>query len=260
MSKDSPYVGKYVCFGLSDGSFSWGRIKAEGIVNTPNGEKEVFILTDRMTCYVPKGDLARNSIKAISRRISAGTAGPMALPGPTSPDSLPDYQKGGYKALPEKTVKDEKDEKNANLPVKAPSNLPSVPEAHGVPELSEVMGIEKSEGLPMAQKVGSAQSTTDPGRRIDYLLRRYGYDTNVRKDQLNLDEETGDIIDREILGLDDLTDDELFLLAMKRKINGIGLNQGAQNMLAMGLSPIPEEEIEGKAVALLKERKGLKPE
>ncbi len=257
MSENSPYAGKYVCFGLSDGSFSWGRIKAEGVVNTPNGLKEVFILTDRMTCYVPKGELAQNSVRAISRRISAGTSGPMALSGRTDPESLPDYQKAGYgpKALPEAVS-----EKKPELPVKREEMLPAVPEKDGIPELSGVMDIQESKGLHMFQKTGSAQSSVDPGRQIDYVFRKYGYDTNIRKDQLNLNEERGDIIDREVLELEDLTDDELFLLVMKRKINGIGLNQGAQNMLAMGLSPVPEEEIESKAVALLKERKGIKPE
>lgn len=232
-------------------------------MNTPNGEKEVFILTDRMTCYVPKGELAQNSVKAISRRITAGTAGPMAMPGRTDSTSLPDYQKGGYKALPEKTASDgEPKEENKNIPVKpVPKwSASSVPELRGIPELSDVMDIQRSSGLNMFQKIGSAQRSASPGGQIDYVFRKYGYDTNIRKDQLNLEEEGGDIIDREVLGLDDLTDDELFLLVMKGKINGIGLNQGAQNMLAMGLSPIPEGEIEGKAVALLKERKGIKSE
>jgi len=258
VSENSPYVGKYVCFGLSDGSFTWGRIKADAVVNTPNGPKEVFVLTDRMTCYVPKGELAEITVSVISKRISAGTAGPMALPGRTDPETLPEYQKGAYKAaLPE--AKPNKDSGNKALPVKKESTLPAVPEASGVPELSEIMDIEKSPGLNMFEKVGRAQSSIQSGRHVDYIFRKYGYDTNVRKDQLNLDPEKGDVVDREILGLDDLTDDELFLIAMKAKIDGMGFNQGARNMLRFGLSPLPKHEVEEKAVALLKERKNVKP-
>ena len=251
-------MGKYVCYGLSDGSFTWGRIKAEATVNTPNGPKEVFILTDRMTCRVPRGELERRAVARLGRQISAGKAGPMALPGNTDPSTLPDYQKAGYgaKALPSGSGQNEP----SNLPVKREQMCPMLPEKHGIPELSEIMDIEKSDGLPMYQKVASVQSSSDPLRAIDYVFRKFGYDTNVRKDQLNLDEESGDVIDRQILGLEDLTDDELFLLVMRRKISGIGLNQGARNMLALGLSPIPESEIEGKAVALLKERKNVKSE
>ena len=254
----SPYIGKYVCFGLPDGSFSWGRIKEEGVVNTPDGEKEVFILTERMTCRVPQGDLERSSVKAISRRIGAGTAGPMAIPGRTDPKTLPSYQQGGYKALPEKT--EDKKPENTALPVKANSALAPVPESAGVPELSEVMNIQKSEGLRMSQKVGSVMSSVDPGRKIDFIFRRYGYDTNVRKDQLNLDD-GGDIIDRKVLGLEDLTDDELFLVVMRGKVSGIGLNQGAQNMLALGFSTDGKQvSVDKQAANILKERKGIKVE
>ena len=48
---NSSYIGKYVCYDQADGGACWGRIKDEAVVNTMNGEKEVFILTDRYVRY-----------------------------------------------------------------------------------------------------------------------------------------------------------------------------------------------------------------
>lgn len=48
----SEYIGKYVCYDQMDGGACWGKIKDEAVVNTMNGEKSVFILTDRYVRYV----------------------------------------------------------------------------------------------------------------------------------------------------------------------------------------------------------------
>lgn len=49
MSGEKSYVGKYVCYGNKEGLFCWGKIEAEGIVNTAKGLRGVFILVDRMS-------------------------------------------------------------------------------------------------------------------------------------------------------------------------------------------------------------------
>ena len=72
INPDKPFVGKFICYGEEDGSFSFGKIVDEGIVNTPKGEREVFILENRTTCRVPKGDLEMQSVQAISRKIGPG--------------------------------------------------------------------------------------------------------------------------------------------------------------------------------------------
>lgn len=46
------FIGKYVCYDQMDGGACWGRIKDEAVVNTMNGEKSVFILTDRYVRYL----------------------------------------------------------------------------------------------------------------------------------------------------------------------------------------------------------------
>ena len=50
MAESGKYVGKYVCYGNEDGGFCWGKIKSIGRVLTTKGEKDVLILTDRITC------------------------------------------------------------------------------------------------------------------------------------------------------------------------------------------------------------------
>lgn len=47
------YIGKYVCYGNLEGGFCWGKIKAVVKVNSPKGERQAFVLTDRMTCLRP---------------------------------------------------------------------------------------------------------------------------------------------------------------------------------------------------------------
>lgn len=50
MTDYSQYIGKYVCYGNSDGGFCWGKIKCIVHVNTQKGLKDAFVLTDRITC------------------------------------------------------------------------------------------------------------------------------------------------------------------------------------------------------------------
>ena len=50
------YIGKFVCYSQMDGGACFGRIKDECKVNTSTGEKEVFILTDRVVRYVHGND------------------------------------------------------------------------------------------------------------------------------------------------------------------------------------------------------------
>jgi hypothetical protein len=53
------FIGKYVCYGNDKGGFCWGKIKSEVRINTPEGEKPAFILTDRMTCQSPPYEVKR---------------------------------------------------------------------------------------------------------------------------------------------------------------------------------------------------------
>jgi hypothetical protein len=48
----SEYIGKFVCYNQADGGACWGRIKDEAIVNSMDGEKEVFILEHRYVRYL----------------------------------------------------------------------------------------------------------------------------------------------------------------------------------------------------------------
>jgi len=187
---DKSFVGKYVCYAKSDGSFTFGRIKDQGFQNSIKGEKEVFILTDQITCRVANNYLELATIQSLGRRIAAGTAGPTMLPGPTDPMMLPDYQRfGDRKMLPVKTEEKSLEIVGSMLPAKV-----STPEGRGlVPALEQTMGMVRSQGLPMMQKVGQVRSSID-GHEINFLLRRYGYDTSVRRDSLNM---KTDIVDPE---------------------------------------------------------------
>lgn len=248
--EEKPFIGKYVCYGEEDGSFTWGRIKDEGWVNTPTGEQEVFVLTDRMTCRIARSELEAKTIGAISRRISSGAAGPIALPG-TIKEALPVYQRFGVgNQLPAKT-----EEPTKNLPV-----VTETPEGKGlVPKLEDEMNLPAkdtlvSKGLPILQKGGTVHLQSS-GRDVTYMLRRYGYDTNVRKDAISLDT---DIVDKGTIGFEDLTDDELFLLAMQAKIQDATsrLNQGMRNILAL-TSGGHEELVADAAANALKERRKI---
>jgi len=41
-------VGKYVCYGRGDGKFCFGRIVAQTRVNSTDGERDAFVLEDRL--------------------------------------------------------------------------------------------------------------------------------------------------------------------------------------------------------------------
>ena len=43
------YIGKYVCYGNTNGMFCWGKIESEIVINTAKGLREAFVLVDRMT-------------------------------------------------------------------------------------------------------------------------------------------------------------------------------------------------------------------
>jgi hypothetical protein len=58
----SQYVGKYVCYGNSDGGFCWGKIKSAVQINSQKGFKDAFVLTDRITCPgLPYKNMRRHS-------------------------------------------------------------------------------------------------------------------------------------------------------------------------------------------------------
>lgn len=216
---DKSLVGKYVCYAKSDGSFTWGRIKDQGFQNCSKvgdkdfqnkGEREVFIMTDQIVCRVANNELELASIWGLERRLEAGKGGTTMLPGPTDPRLLPDYQRfGDTKLLPEKVVEAEKEEnKLLPVPVKEKQGL--------IPRLGKQLGFCKSKGLPMMQKVGMVVSTTD-GRNIKFVLRRFGYDTTIVKGSLNLKK---DIIDADDPVYNGMTDGEVFLMAMRAKLQG----------------------------------------
>jgi hypothetical protein len=217
------YVGKYVCYGDEDGSFTWGRIKDEGWGNTASGEREVFILTDRMTCRVARNTEEFKSIKAICRRITSSGVGAFATGGTEIPVALPDYQRfGNCDKLP---LRAEPESFEGDLAVRGATEVRGV-----VPKLEDEISIQPTKGLSIFEKSGSVVSSRD-GHMMTFLFRRYGYDTSVPKSSLDLDT---DIVDGSLSGFADLTDDELFLLAMKAKLqNTSRLNLGMRNILAL---------------------------
>ena len=87
---------------------------------------------------------------------------------------------------------------------------------------------------------------------MNCILRRYGYDTNVRKDKLNLGG-GGDIVDRHTEGFEDLTDGELFFMAMQQKMQGGGFDKGVRNMPALGGAG-SEGGAGGRTIAIPKHR------
>ena len=56
---ESSFIGKFVCYDQADGCACWGRIVDEAIVNTMEGEKEVFILDNRYVRAWRTRDLRR---------------------------------------------------------------------------------------------------------------------------------------------------------------------------------------------------------
>lgn len=75
---DKSYVGKYVCFDRADGGACWGRIKDVGLINTRDGEKEVFILENRYVRYWRTHDL--KNFRTFFPGASAGDLS-MSMPG-----------------------------------------------------------------------------------------------------------------------------------------------------------------------------------
>ena len=221
---DKTLIGKYVCYATQGGSFTWGRIKDVGEYNTMNGMVGIFILTDQITCRVAGNELEMASIQGLGNLISEGKAGPSLLPGPTDPTTLPDYQKFGERKQITTGA-----EKASEFPL-VPTNTP---EGQGlVPALEKDMGLEKSKGLRIMQKVGTVVSSVD-GHPIHFILRRFGYDTGVCKSSLNL---KTDIVDASIAEFQGMTDGELFIKAMQAKMAGVSICEilGQKKELALG--------------------------
>jgi hypothetical protein len=167
------------------------------------------------------------------------------MPGQTDKAHLPEYQRfGDCKQLP------------SNIP--SSSNLSVVkktPEGQGiVPILENNMNVQPSKGLDILQMAGDFHSQMT-GRDSSFLLRQYGYDTNIRKESINLET---DVVDTGVFDFGDLTDDELFLLAMQAKIQVATsrLNQGMRNILMLNSGGF-EEKIAEEAVKTLKNKRNI---
>ena len=94
------------------------------------------------------------------------------------------------------------------------NHLPAKVSCSDIQALGQTIGMAKSQGLPIMQKVGHVVSSVD-GHSIDFILRRYGYNTSVCKNSLNLNT---DIIDPGDEAYSGLLDGEVFLIAMKEKL------------------------------------------
>jgi hypothetical protein len=82
------FVGKYVVYDRMDGGACFGRIVDEGVVNTLKGEREVFLLDNRIVRY------ARTTDQARFRRFFPDAAEPSAsVPGSLSSDGS--FRAGG---------------------------------------------------------------------------------------------------------------------------------------------------------------------
>ena len=219
---EKTFVGKFVCYGEEDGSFSWGRIVDEGVVNSPEGEKEVFILADRTTCRVPKSALEMESVRAVSRAIGPGGQRHF-LPSPSKEETAA--------LLPEKCEEAKAAEPQPYRPPERPPELDGI-----VPDLGDLMGLKREDmgnRTPMKEMVRTIKSRTNPDKEITFLIRKYEYRTNVRKERINIlsMQEGGDIVDKDSMGLEGMTDDELFLCVMGRGADGLPINQGMKNLL-----------------------------
>ena len=208
---DKSLVGKYVCYATQDGSFTWGRIKDQGLQNSMYGDKEVLILTDQLTCRVARNELELATIGRMGTLIEQGKAGPLLPPGPTNQSNLPSYQKFGD----QKFIEAAAERKEFAL-------VPTTkPEQQGrVPALEKKMGLAKSKGLPMMQKVGRVISSVG-GHEINFILRRFGYDTSVRRESLNM---KTDIVDPSSEEFNGMMDGEMFLKVMQVKMSGTGIS------------------------------------
>ena len=203
---DKSFVGKYVCYAADDGSFTFGRIEDQGWVRTVKGEREVFVLTNQIVCRVARSELELETIGRIRNRIEAKRE-PLFLP--SDPPAILDYKRfGDRRLLPEKQ------EASLVPTVKTGESLVCSPDRSVVPKLD--IGMVKSQGLPMMQKVGVVHSSVD-GHPINFVLRRFGYNTIVHRNSLN---EGSDIIDPDRDEFKDMTDGEVFLLSMREKLKG----------------------------------------
>jgi hypothetical protein len=208
---DKSCVGKYVCYAAPDGSFTFGRILDQGWQMTIKGDREVFILTDQITCRVARNSMELASIESIRNRLESGRE-PAMLPDQFVAASRPrDYQQFGQKQLPDQQFGQKQ------LPEAIGQSLPVVVSTHEgsglVPALEKTMPIAKSAGLPMMQRVGRITSSVD-GHIINFVLRRYGYATTVRRESLGQD----DVIDVSGPEFAWLTDGEVFIAAMQAKL------------------------------------------
>jgi len=199
-------VGKYVCYAAQDGSFTFGRIQDQGRQKTLHGDKEVFILADQITCRVARNELELATIGRIQNRIESGREPMQMLPEPPRDyqqfgDSRKQLPEGGQKQLPE---------------AEASQSLSAVVPEGGLVALEKVqLSFSKSSGLPMMQRVGRVTSSVD-GHGINFVLRRFGYATTVRRESLAPE----DIIDVSGPEFSGLTDGEVFIMAMQAKLKG----------------------------------------
>ena len=205
---DKSFVGKYVCYATQDGSFTWGRIKDQGFQKSMYGEKEVFILTDRIICRVARNELELMTIQRMGTIIAEGKAGTMLPPGPTDQSKLPDYQRFGDR----RQIELETDNKALVIVKTEETGL--------VPKLEDQLGMVKSRGLPIMQKVGMVKSSVD-GHEINFILRRFGYDTSVRRESLDM---KTDIVDPSNEEFNGMMDGEMFLKVMQVKMSGTGIS------------------------------------
>jgi hypothetical protein len=204
---DKSFVGKYVCYVKADGSFTWGLVKDQGFINTATkGEREVFVLTDQLTCRVAASQLELATIKRIDHLLAEGKGGPSLLPGPTDPLSLPAYQQFG----------DRKKLKAACIEVIETGMVKVEKQDALVPTENKDIGFRKTPGLRMFQKVGMVLSSQD-GHEINFIVRKFGYDTIVHKDSLNLQ---GDVVDPDSEDHRFMSEGELFMKVMSAKLKG----------------------------------------
>jgi len=188
----------------SDGSFSWGRIVGENVVNTVRGKKDVFILEGRITCRIPKSDLERQSIKVSQNnegiRVKRGSDGRVS-------ESLPSYQSGLRNKL--LSLKGEVEEPLPLLdsPREDASDLVVGGDISGhvsmsLSDPSQIPGDVSnsfSRGLSQDQKAGKMSDGTD------FIMRRFGYLTVIWKEKVSCG---GMVINRGDFD-SDLTEDEL---------------------------------------------------
>lgn len=78
-SPDDEEARRYVCHTSSDGSSCWARIRYEAIVAHREGEKEVFVVCDRINRYKRNSDAKR--FRHLSKKETADRIGSYPLEG-----------------------------------------------------------------------------------------------------------------------------------------------------------------------------------